>query len=178
MLTEVQKKLAEENIRLAYYVAHRSMIPLENAEKVSLALLGLTKAAGIYDPDKGIKFATLATAVMKNEIRMGYRKEHKHLGLVHFEEPAGLDDERICLKDMLPDKQQFVRELEGLLNCREAVENMDRTLFGMEQKLFRELIRNPGRTQSDYAERLGCSQSYVSRCLGEIRRKIRRELCL
>lgn len=55
---------------------------------------------------------------------------------------------------------------------------MDRTLFGMEQKLFRELIRNPGRTQSDYAERLGCSQSYVSRCLGEIRRKLRRELCL
>ena len=109
---------------------------------------------------------------------MRYRKEHKHLGLVHFEEPTGLDDERICLKDMLPDKQQFVRELEGLLNCREAVENMDKTLFGMEQKLFRELIRNPGRTQSDYAGRLGCSQSYVSKCLREIRRKLRRELCL
>ncbi len=177
-MTEVQKKLAEENIRLAYYVASRSMVPMENEEKVSLALLGLAKAAERYDPECKVKFATFATVVMRNEILMGYRKERKHLGLIHFGDLVGPDDGGICLEDMLPDKKQFTRELEGLLDCRAAIENMDRALFGMEQKLFRELIRDPGRAQSDYAEKLGCSQSHVSRCLRKIRGKIRRELCL
>ena len=175
-MTEIQKKLAEENIRLAYYIANKSSVPLDAEEKISLALLGLTKAAASYDPDKGIKFTTFATVVMTNELLMGLRREKRHFAIASLDQPLSDEHRGGVLGDLVPDKEQPIRETEMILDFREALERMDRTLTGKERELFNELIRNPGKAQRDYAEMLGCSQSYVSRCLRGIKKKIMKEL--
>ena len=45
---------------LACYTARMSSVPLEQDEKISLCYLGLVLAAGSFDPDRGIRFATFA----------------------------------------------------------------------------------------------------------------------
>ena len=53
---------------LAWYTAGISSVPLELEEKISLCYLGLVLAAGDFDPDRGIRFATFAVPVMQNKI--------------------------------------------------------------------------------------------------------------
>lgn len=175
MMTENQRELAEENIMLAYYIAHKSSVPLDTEEKISLALLGLTKAAANYSPDKGIKFATFATSVITNEILMGLRREKKHFAIGSLNQPIS-DDCGGELKDLIPDKKQPINKIEEILDLRAAIERMSRKLSVKERELFNELIWNPGKNQRDYAEMLGCKQATISRRLVRIREKIMREL--
>ena len=63
------------------------MIPLDLEERISAALLGLTKAAAGFDPQAGARFATYAVRVIQNEIRISLRKERKHLNVVSLSTP-------------------------------------------------------------------------------------------
>ena len=45
---------------LAWYTARMSSVPMELEEKISLCYLGLVLAAGSFDPDRGIRYATFA----------------------------------------------------------------------------------------------------------------------
>lgn len=62
MLTPEQEKLVVENMKLAYFAANKYYLKfgLEQEEAISLAFLGLVKAATIFDETKKVKFSTLA----------------------------------------------------------------------------------------------------------------------
>ena len=95
MLTDEQRKLAEDNIRLAYWYAHQvKWTSLELEERIGMALLGLTKAAERYDPERGVSFVTYARKVMQDEILMGFRKENKHANVISLNLPIGDDNHR------------------------------------------------------------------------------------
>ena len=72
---------------LAWYTAGISSVPLELEEKISLCYLGLVLAAGSFDPDRGIRFATFAVPVMQNKILQGLKREKKHFGVISLEQP-------------------------------------------------------------------------------------------
>ena len=147
---------------LACYTARMSSVPLEQDEKISLCYLGLVLAAGSFDPDRGIRFATFAVPVMQNKILQGLRREKKHFGAISLEQPVGKDDGG-TLADLVPDPGNSFRDLEELLDFQDAVKRT-----GREQ----ELLQNPGLAQREYGERIGCSQSLVSRWMKEIRQKL------
>ena len=77
-LTEDQKRLAEENVRLAYDVVYRykarnlavrvAVDKLGDERAVSEALYGLVKAARGYLPALGFKFSTYAFRVIVREV--------------------------------------------------------------------------------------------------------------
>lgn len=77
---------------LAWYTAGISSVPLELEEKISLCYLGLVLAAGDFDPDRGIRFATFAVPVMQNKILQGLKREKKHFGVISLEQPAGKEN--------------------------------------------------------------------------------------
>lgn len=77
---------------LAWYTARMSSVPMELEEKISLCYLGLVLAAGSFDPDRGIRFATFAVPVMQNKILQGLKREKKHFGVISLEQPAGKEN--------------------------------------------------------------------------------------
>ena len=99
---------------LAWYTAGISSVPLELEEKISLCYLGLVLAAGDFDPDRGIRFATFAVPVMQNKILQGLKREKKHFGVISLEQPAGKENGG-TLADLVPDPGHPFRDLEEIL---------------------------------------------------------------
>lgn len=176
MLTETQRKLAEENINLAYHCAHQmKSLPMELEEKISLAFLGLVKAAERYDPDTGYAFATYAAIVIRNEILMEYRKVGKHANDISLDTPISDGYRVMVLADLIPDKRDPFCEI-NVANLKDFLSNAELIFCGRELDLFREIMKCPGMGQKYYGEKLGVSQTYISRLLKTMRSKVRREI--
>ena len=91
--------------------------------------------------------------------------------MISLEQPAGKENGG-TLADLVPDPGHPFRDLEELLDFRGAVKRTGRELSGKKLRLYQELLRNPGLAQREYGERIGCSQSVVSRWMKEIRQKL------
>lgn len=73
-MTEKQKKLVEDNMKLVYFVLHKYYPAYAYDEDIAqIGMLGLCKAATTFDEMKG-KFSTYAFRVIKNEIGMEFRR--------------------------------------------------------------------------------------------------------
>ena len=70
-------RLIEENIRLAYWVAEKfRRCGMEYDDIVGCCMLGLVKAAGMYDPGRG-KFSTFSVRVMRYEMSVELRNARR-----------------------------------------------------------------------------------------------------
>ena len=177
MLTDEQRKLAEDNIRLAYWYAHQmKWTSLELEERISMALLGLVKAAEKYDPARGTSFATFARKAMHDEILMGFRKENKHANVISLNLPVGDDNHRGALEDVIPDNNNYIAEMESHLDAETVLGKLNNLYSGMKGKLYQEIVRNPGRPKRVYAEKLGYTPRYIQKVVHSMRKDARREL--
>ena len=161
--------LVERNLRLVVYIAKR----FENTgtsieDLISIGTLGLIKAINTFRADKSIKLATYASRCIENEILMYLRKRSGQRCEVSLDEPLNVDwdGNELLLSDVLgSDEDNVVYELEQ----REEREAVRRAVAMLEPR-ERELIAlryglNGDRelTQKEVADRLGISQSYISR---------------
>lgn len=177
MLTKEMELLVTENMGLAGYMAKRFLnTGIDYDELCSIAYLGLTKAAGSFNAEKG-KFTTYAIRVMQNEILMYLRRNKKHWQCVSYDAMMCSDNEDtnafLCI---------FGREDPEL----ERVENIGLYDFMMEDLSEREkqvvdLVIIQGISQTDLAPQLGMSQSYVSRierrAIQKMKQKMTPQLC-
>lgn len=83
-LTDEQKQLVEDNMRLVYKVATEVYQGVyEYDDLVQMGSLGLCLAAIDYDPDKGVAFSTFATTCIKraifrhNQIMTKKKRDHR-----------------------------------------------------------------------------------------------------
>jgi RNA polymerase sporulation-specific sigma factor len=147
---------------------------------ISIGTLGLIKAVNTFRSDKGIKLATYASRCIENEILMYFRKISGKQE-VSLDEPLNTDWDggELLLSDVLGSDEvpigQEIEDAEERLSLRRAVarlESRERLIielrFGLNGR--REM------TQTEVAELLGISQSYISRLEKKILRKLRREL--
>lgn len=148
---------------------------MELEDKISLASLGLVKAAEKYDPETGYTFATFAMTVMRNEILMGYRKSKKCANEILMDSPV-IDSDRLTLADTIPDKRDQFCEINTAIDLKDFLQKAEQVFCGRELELFREIMRCPGMGQKYYGEKLGVSQAYISRLLITMRSKIRRKI--
>ena len=181
---EARLLLIERNLRLVAFIARRYESPLPMGatveDLISIGTLGLIKAVGTFRSDKGIKLATYASRCIENEILMYFRKISGKQE-VSLDEPLNTDPDggELLLSDVLgsdePPMSQALEEAEERLALRRAVASLSereryiiRLRFGLDG--YRE------QTQSEVAERLGISQSYISRLEKKILRKLRERL--
>lgn len=153
--------LITNNIRLAISVAQKFSYE-EDYE--SVAMIGLLKAADTFDLDKNICFGTYATRVISNEILTYIRKNKRNLYTISFETVVAGTEETLAVKDMLSYEDGQLMRLEQAEQTAELYKVVhslpDREckiiclLYGLGEKIH---------TQKQVAERLGISQSYVSR---------------
>ena len=162
-------KLIEHNLRLVVFLAKKyenTGIDLEDL--VSIGTIGLIKGIKTYQTDKNIKLATYASRCIDNEILMYLRKNKKVKTEISFEESLSFDAEgnELHLEDILgtdPDivtkglehetERSIVMEEINKLNDRDKEIIVLR--YGLSGK--KEM------TQKDVADKLGISQSYISR---------------
>ena len=170
MMTENQK-MAADNIALAHTVAHRfQSTGIEFEELKSLAYLGLVKAANAFDSTKGCKFSTLATTVMNNEILYFLRGVRKHSKVTMSLDAETIVDEDCTLKDIIPDTRggDSFTEMEWIYHLQNNLKSLNKT----ERKVLEAKISNQELTQAELGAMLGMSQSYLSRVLASVKKKI------
>ena len=179
---EARQTLIERNLRLVVYIARRFENTGINIEDlISIGTIGLIKAINTYKTDKNIKLATYASRCIENEILMYLRKNVNQKGEVSLDEPLNTDwdGNELLLSDILgTDSDEVSRPIEEdvdrtLLN--DAISKLDareREIIVLRFGLFgaRE------QTQKEVADRLGISQSYISRLEKRIILRLKREI--
>ena len=179
---QAKQLLIERNLRLVVYIARRFENTGVNLEDlISIGTIGLIKAIGTYRREKNIKLATYASRCIENEILMHIRKIAGQKAEVSLDEPINMDYDgnELLLSDILgTDEDMILRPLEDdvdLCVLRHALSELPRRereiilmRYGLEG--HQEL------TQKEVAQKLGISQSYISRLEKRIMQKLRREL--
>ena len=161
--------LIEHNLRLVVFLSKKydnTMIDLEDL--VSIGTIGLIKGVNTYKLDKNIKLATYASRCIDNEILMYLRKNKKRRTEISFEDSLSYDQEgnELHLEDILGTEKDNVtkkiedKELEKLLYKElDKLKERDKLIMILRYGLYNSLEY----TQKEVAEKLGISQSYISR---------------
>ncbi|RNC29504.1 MAG: RNA polymerase sigma-E factor [Candidatus Dichloromethanomonas elyunquensis] len=179
--TSVKDTLIERNLRLVVYISRKfenTGIGIEDL--VSIGTIGLIKAVNTFDPSKKIKLATYASRCIENEILMYLRRNNKIRSEVSFDEPLNIDwdGNELLLSDVLgTDNDIISRPIEEEVDRRLLFQAM--ASLTEREKLIMELRFGMGgieeKTQKEVADRLGISQSYISRLEKRIIRRLRKE---
>jgi RNA polymerase sporulation-specific sigma factor len=175
-------KLVEHNLRLVVYIAKRFESTGINIEDlISIGTIGLIKAINTFCPDKNIKLATYASRCIENEILMYIRKISGRRSEISIDEPLNVDwdGNELLLSDVLGNEEDGVGyELEQEEE-RRVIRNAVAALDPREREIIEMRYGLGGKdelTQKEVAERLGISQSYISRLEKKIIAKLREDI--
>lgn len=164
-----KKKLVERNLRLVVYIAKKFENSGVNIEDlISIGTIGLMKAVNSFNSGKNIKLATYASRCIENEILMHLRKIQRTKTEVSIDEPINTDSEGndLALADILgTDSDSLHKQVEDSDNKK----IIDKAILSLEdrEKVIMQLrygfFGNKELTQKEVADKLGISQSYISR---------------
>lgn len=161
--------LIEHNLRLVVFLAKKyenTGVDLEDL--VSIGTIGLIKGINTFSRGKNIKLATYASRCIDNEILMFLRKNKKIRTEVSIDASLSFDGEgnELHLEDVLgTDKDIVTRGIEEeaekklMINEVLRLKPRDRDIMILRYGL----MGNDELTQKEVAEKLGISQSYISR---------------
>ena len=177
-----RQRLIERNLRLVVYIARRFENTGVNIEDlISIGTIGLIKAIATFRPDRNIKLATYSSRCIENEILMHIRKISGQKTEVSLDEPINTDwdGNELLLSDVLGTEGDTVmrpmeEDVEQQL-LREALARLperDRYIVSLRFGLG----GRPEKTHKEVADRMGISQSYISRLEKRIMQRLRRDL--
>ena len=174
--------LIEHNLRLVVYIARK----FENAginveDLISIGTIGLIKAVNTFKTEKKIKLATYASRCIENEILMYLRRTSRTKGEVSFDEPLNVDwdGNELLLSDILgTETDEVYGHLEEEVN-RKLLGHAMGKLTVREKEIVEMRFGLSGRkelTQKEVADRMGISQSYISRLEKKILDRLQKEI--
>ena len=179
-----KKILIEHNLRLVVYIAKKfdnTGVGVEDL--ISIGTIGLIKAINTFDPAKKIKLATYASRCIENEILMYLRRNNKTRMEVSIDEPLNVDwdGNELLLSDILGTEEDTIyRDLESEAERKLLVRAIQR--LGRRERAIIKMRFGLGtpdgeeKTQKEVADRMGISQSYISRLEKKIMQRLRREM--
>ncbi len=174
--------LIERNLRLVVYIAKKFENAGVNVEDlISIGAIGLIKAVNTFNLDKNIKLATYASRCIENEILMYLRRSSRTKSEVSFDEPLNIDwdGNELLLSDILGTENDIV------YNHIEEEVNRNLLVYALKKLTTREkqimemrfgLISGREMTQKEVADKMGISQSYISRLEKKIIGRLRKEI--
>ena len=179
---QAKQTLIEHNLRLVVYIARRFESSGTNLEDlISIGTIGLIKAIGTYRLEKNIKLATYAARCIENEILMHIRKISSQKAEISLDEPINMDYEgnELLLSDIIGTDDNIVTgrleddvDIQLLRQALKELPDREREIvqmrYGLEGR--KEL------TQKEVAQKMGISQSYISRLEKRIMLRLRKEL--
>ena len=174
--------LITHNLRLVVYIAKRfesSGVGVEDL--ISIGTIGLIKACNTFSPQKNIKLATYASSCIENEILMYLRKAATKKHEMSIDEPLKVDwdGNELLLSDILGTENDCVNknvedkaELNVVLDFIEKLEEREKEIM----KLRFGMLNGKEYTQKEVADKIGISQSYISRLEKKIIARLRKEM--
>lgn len=177
-----KQKLIEHNLRLVVFISRRFENTGTNLEDlISIGTIGLIKAINTYRLDKNIKLATYASRCIENEILMHIRKTSNQKAEVSLDEPINMDYDgnELLLSDILGTDENIVTggleedvDIQILRQALSELPDRERELVQMRYGIggVKEL------TQKEVAQKMGISQSYISRLEKRIMQRLKKEL--
>lgn len=175
---EAKEKLIEHNLRLVVFLAKKyenTGVDLEDL--VSIGSIGLIKGINTFSSTKNIKLATYASRCIDNEILMYLRKNKKIKCEVSIDQALSLDGDgnELHLEDVIgTDKDVVTRDIEEksdkeiMIHEVLSLKPRDRDIMILRYGL----LGNDEYTQKEVAEKLGISQSYISRIEKKVIRRL------
>ena len=180
--SEARNLLIERNLRLVVYIAKKFENAGVNVEDlISIGTIGLIKAVNTFKPEKNIKLATYASRCIENEILMHLRRTTRLKSEVSLDEPLNVDwdGNELLLSDILGTENDVVyHRLEDEVN-RSLLHSAMKKLTPREKELMEMRFGlKSGRemTQKEVADRMGISQSYISRLEKRIIARLQKEI--
>ncbi len=173
-MDKAKEKLVMGNMPLVGYIARKFLwTGIEYDELVAAGNFALVKAADRFDGSKGISFSTFAGKCISNGILMEDRKRRRErmyaaasLDANAYE--SGNGDEPLALLDMLPYEERGYRAAEEA----DWYMSVEKASFLTEKERQALILLLGGHTQRAAGEKLGVSQSYVSRLARKASRKL------
>lgn len=164
-----REPLITHNLRLVVYIAKKFESPSANVEDlISIGTIGLIKAVNTFCPERNIKLATYASRCIENEILMYLRKTAQQKNEISIDEPLNVDwdGNELLISDILGSdadivNQRIEQESENAQLMRAVMRLNKRELSIMELRFG--LNGKKSHTQKQVADKLGISQSYISR---------------
>jgi RNA polymerase sporulation-specific sigma factor len=176
---KAKEKLIEHNLRLVVFLAKKyenTGVDLEDL--VSIGNIGLIKGINTFSSSKNIKLATYASRCIDNEILMYLRKNKKIKSEVSIDQALSYDGDgnELHLEDVIgTDKDQISKDIETkddkaiMINEILMLKPRDREIMILRYGL----LGNDEFTQKEVAEKLGISQSYISRIEKKVIKKLK-----
>ena len=176
---KAKEKLIEHNLRLVVFLAKKyENTNIELEDLVSIGNIGLIKGINTFSRNKNIKLATYISRCIDNEILMYLRKNKKVKSEVSIDQALSLDSDgnELHLEDVIgTDKELISKSIEEendkkiMLNEIKNLKPRDRDIMVMRYGL----LGNDEFTQKEVADKLGISQSYISRIEKKVIKKIK-----
>ncbi len=170
-----RQALIEHNLRLVVHCAKKFHGSVEFQDLISIGTISLIKAVNTFDTAKGTKLATYASKCIDNEILMYFRQNFKYNNIISLETPLSTDNNgnSLFVSDVFSDsnaeKAFQIQENREVVSClfTYALNN----LSNKEKIVF--LYKLGKRTQIQIEKSMGISQSYVSRIIQKIQKKLK-----
>ena len=178
-IKEGKEKLIEHNLRLVVFLAKKyenTGVDLEDL--VSIGSIGLIKGINTFNKSKNIKLATYISRCIDNEILMHLRKNKKVKQEISIEESLSYDSDgnELHLEDIIGTEKDSISKtieenndkkkmLEEILNLKPRDRDIMVLRYG--------LLGNDEFTQKEVADKLGISQSYISRIEKKVIKKLK-----
>ena len=179
---DARDQLVRHNLRLVAHVCKKYYAATSNQDDlISIGTIGLIKAVGTYQPAKSIKLATYASRCIENEILMHLRKTSSQKTELSLDEPLNTDwdGNELLLSDVLGTENDLVmRPIEADVDRQLLRQALDR-LEPRERHIISLRFGLDGareQTQKEVADRLGISQSYISRLEKRIIARLKKEI--
>lgn len=173
--------LIEHNLRLVVYISKRfENTGVDTDDLISVGTIGLIKAVNSFNSEKNIKLATYASRCIENEILMHLRRTVRLKAEVSFDEPLNTDWEgnELLLSDVMgTDGDVVYKKIESSVEDDLLKEALKR-LTGREREIIEMRYGLKGEeelTQKEVADKLGISQSYISRLEKKIISRLKKE---
>ncbi len=180
--TKAREELIEHNLRLVSHIIKKYYSGYDEQEDlISIGTIGLIKAVNTFKSSRNIKLATYASRCIENEILMYLRKNSKERTEVSFDEPLNTDwdGKELLLSDVMgTDEDVVMRPIEEATD-RQILHTAVQKLSPREQDIITMRFGLGGQqelTQKEVADRMGISQSYISRLEKRIIHRLRREI--
>lgn len=168
-----EEELFRVNDNFCHKLAQKfSNTNIEYDDLLSLARMGLFKAYRSFNFDNNNKFLTFAVIVMNNEILLQIRKNKKHKETFNLEHIVSTDYEgnELHLIDVIPNPEDI--DVDTKLLLLDTLKKFLEIAKESDKIVLKRCILD-GESQKEVANDLKISQSYVSRKVTAIEKKLK-----
>lgn len=180
----IREKFIKYNLRAVIYEVNKNFFywqeqgVIEKEELLSVGIIGLIKAVDTFDVSRNYKFITYAITCIDNELKMFIRNMKKSPNALSLENNIYTDDEfDKTLNDILSDNYDFVEDIIKKEEYKIIDKIVDDLSFE-ERKIIRMYFGFDGKryNQQELSKLCNVSQSYMSRVIRKILKKIENRL--